>query len=336
MAQTKNFSGGYGFLIMASVVIVLAGIKAASAIVVPFLLSLFLAIILAPLFLWLKEKKIPQGIALLLIILFLLTAITTLMMFLGTSIQDFTQNVPSYEIKLRNDFHNLLGFLQSYGIQIPKEDFTALFATNSVMEYIAKTLKSLSGLLTNSLMIIMTIIFMLMEISQFRKKLERSNMSSLNSFIAVSDNIKRFILLKSMTSAATGIFIAMSLKIIGLDYAILWGLVAFLLNFIPNIGSIIAAIPAVLMSLIQFDITTTLLVGTIYAITNITIGSIIEPKIMGKGLGLSTLVVFLSLIFWGWLLGPVGMLLSVPLTIMVKIVLDAKEETRWIAILLGN
>jgi len=336
MAQTKNFSGGYGFLIMASVVIVLAGIKAASAIVVPFLLSLFLAIILAPLFLWLKEKKIPQGIALLLIILFLLTAITTLMMFLGTSIQDFTQNVPSYEIKLRNDFHNLLGFLQSYGIQIPKEDFTALFATNSVMEYIAKTLKSLSGLLTNSLMIIMTIIFMLMEISQFRKKLERSNMSSLNSFIAVSDNIKRFILLKSMTSAATGIFIAVSLKIIGLDYAILWGLVAFLLNFIPNIGSIIAAIPAVLMSLIQFDITTTLLVGTIYAITNITIGSIIEPKIMGKGLGLSTLVVFLSLIFWGWLLGPVGMLLSVPLTIMVKIVLDAKEETRWIAVLLGN
>ena len=336
MAQTKNFSGGYGFLIMASVVIVLAGIKAASAIVVPFLLSLFLAIILAPLFLWLKEKKIPQGIALLLIILFLLTAITTLMMFLGTSIQDFTQNVPSYEIKLRNDFHNLLGFLQSYGIQIPKEDFTALFATNSVMEYIAKTLKSLSGLLTNSLMIIMTIIFMLMEISQFRKKLERSNMSSLKSFIAVSDNIKRFILLKSMTSAATGIFIAVSLKIIGLDYAILWGLVAFLLNFIPNIGSIIAAIPAVLMSLIQFDITTTLLVGTIYAITNITIGSIIEPKIMGKGLGLSTLVVFLSLIFWGWLLGPVGMLLSVPLTIMVKIVLDAKEETRWIAVLLGN
>ena len=336
MTTAKNFNVGYGFLIMAAVVIVLAGIKAASTIVVPFLLSLFLAIILSPLFLWLKEKKIPQGIALLLIILFLLATITTLMMFLGTSIQDFTQNVPSYEIKLRNDFHNLLGFLQSYGIQVPKEDFSTLFATNSIMEYIAKTLKSLSGLLTNSLMIIMTIIFMLMEVSQFRKKLERSNTNSLNSFIEVSDNIKHFILLKSMTSAATGIFIAVALKIIGLDYAILWGLVAFLLNFIPNIGSIIAAVPAVLMSLIQFDLTTTLLVSAIYAITNITIGSVIEPKIMGKGLGLSTLIVFLSLIFWGWLLGPVGMLLSVPLTIMVKIVLDAKEDTRWIAVLLGN
>jgi len=336
MAMTKNFSVGYGFLIMAAVVIVLAGIKAASAIVVPFLLSLFLAIILSPLFLWLKEKKVPQGIALLLIILFLLATITTLMIFLGTSIQDFTQNVPSYEIKLRTDFQNLLGFLQSYGIQVPKEDFSTLFATNSIMQYIAKTLKSLSGLLTNSLMIIMTIIFMLMEVSQFRKKLELSNTNGLNSFIEVSDNIKHFILLKSITSAATGIFIAVSLKIIGLDYAILWGLVAFLLNFIPNIGSIIAAVPAVLMSLIQFDLTTTLLVAAIYAITNITIGSIIEPKIMGKGLGLSTLVVFLSLIFWGWLLGPVGMLLSVPLTIMVKIVLDAKEDTRWIAVLLGN
>ncbi len=334
--MAKNFSVGYGFMIMAAVVIVLAGIKAASAIVVPFLLSLFLAIILSPLFLWLKEKKVPQGIALLLIILFLLATITTLMIFLGTSIQDFTQNVPSYEIKLRTDFQNLLDFLQNYGIQVPKEDFSTLFATNSIMQYIAKTLKSLSGLLTNSLMIIMTIIFMLMEVSQFRKKLELSNTNGLNSFIEVSDNIKHFILLKSMTSAATGIFIAVSLKIIGLDYAILWGVVAFLLNFIPNIGSIIAAVPAVLMSLIQFDITTTLLVAAIYAITNITIGSVIEPKIMGKGLGLSTLVVFLSLIFWGWLLGPVGMLLSVPLTIMVKIVLDAKEDTRWIAVLLGN
>jgi len=336
MIRTKHFSVGYGFLIMAAVVIVLAGIKAASVIVVPFLLSLFLAIILAPLFLWLKEKKIPQAIALLLVILFLITTIITLMMFLGTSIQDFTQNVPSYEIKLRNDFHDLLGFLQSYDIQIPKEDFSALFATNSIMDYTAKALKSLSSLVTNSLMIIMTTLFMLMEISQFRKKLEHSNRDSLQSFMAVSDNIKRFLLLKSITSAATGVFIAVSLKIIGLDYAILWGLVAFLLNFIPNIGSIIAAIPAVLMSLIQFDIATTLLVAAIYTITNITIGSIIEPKIMGKGLGLSTLVVFLSLIFWGWLLGPVGMLLSVPLTIMVKIVLDAQEDTRWIAKLLGN
>jgi len=327
---------GYGVMVMAAVVIVLAGIKAASVIIVPFLLAFFLAIILAPLFLWLKKKKIPQGIALLLIVILLFASISTLIILIGTSVQDFTQNVPTYEAKLRTDFQNLLALLDNYNIKVPKEDILSIFATNSVMEYIAKTLKSLGGLMTNSFMIIITVLFMLMEISQFSRKLERTNSNSLHSFIKVSDNIKHFILLKSMTSAATGIFVTVSLKFLGVDYAILWGVVAFLLNFIPNIGSIIAAIPAVLMALVQFDPGTALAVTGIYVAINITIGSIIEPRIMGEGLGISTLVVFLSLIFWGWLLGPVGMLLSVPLTIMLKIALDAKEDTKWIATLLGN
>ena len=327
---------GYGMLVMASVVIVLAGVKAASVIVVPFLLALFLAIILAPLFLWLKKKGVPQGIALLLIVILLFGSIGTLVMLIGTSVQDFSHNVPLYESKLRADFRNLLTVLDGYNITVPKEDIISMFATDSVMEYIAKTLKSLGGLLTNSLMIIVTVVFMLMEISQFTKKLERSNSKSLNSFVAISDNIKRFILLKSMTSAATGIIVTIGLKFFDIHYAVLWGVVAFLLNFIPNIGSIIAAIPAVLMAMVQYDIGTALAVTGLYVAVNVTIGSILEPRIMGQGLGLSTLVVFLSLIFWGWLLGPVGMLLSVPLTIMVKIILDAQEDTKWISTLLGN
>jgi predicted PurR-regulated permease PerM len=327
---------GYGMLVMASVVIVLAGVKAASVIVVPFLLALFLAIILAPLFLWLKKKGVPQGIALLLIVILLFGSIGTLVMLIGTSVQDFSHNVPLYESKLRADFRNLLTVLDGYNITVPKEDIISMFATDSVMEYIAKTLKSLGGLLTNSLMIIVTVVFMLMEISQFTKKLERSNSKSLNSFVAISDNIKRFILLKSMTSAATGIIVTIGLKFFDIHYAVLWGVVAFLLNFIPNIGSIIAAIPAVLMAMVQYDVGTALAVTGLYVTVNVTIGSILEPRIMGQGLGLSTLVVFLSLIFWGWLLGPVGMLLSVPLTIMVKIVLDAQEDTKWISTLLGN
>jgi len=327
---------GYGMLIMAAVVIVLAGVKAASVIVVPFLLALFLAIILAPLFLWLKKKGLPQGIALLLIVILLFGSIGTLVMLIGTSVQDFSHNVPLYEEKLRTDFRNLLTALDGYNIKIPKEDIISMFATDSIMNYIAKTLKSLGGLLTNSLMIVVTVVFMLMEISQFTKKLERANSKSLHSFVAISDNIKHFILLKSMTSAATGVIVTIGLKFFDIHYAVLWGVVAFLLNFIPNIGSIIAAIPAVLMAMVQYDFGTALAVTGLYVAVNVTIGSILEPRIMGQGLGLSTLVVFLSLIFWGWLLGPVGMLLSVPLTIMVKIVLDANDDTKWISTLLGN
>ncbi len=327
---------GFGILVMAGVVIILAGIKSASVIIVPFLLALFIAIILSPLFLWFKCKGLPQGISLLLIVLLLFGLISTLVMLIGTSVQDFSHNVPLYEEKLRTDFNHFLSTLEGWGVNIPKEDIRAMFATDSILEYIATTLKSLGGLLTNSFMIIVTVIFMLMEISQFTKKIEKSDSSSLRSLMDVSDNVKRFILLKSMTSAATGVIITIGLELFDIHYAVLWGVVAFLLNFIPNIGSIIAAVPAVLMALVQYDLTTALGVTGLYLAVNITIGSILEPRIMGKGLGLSTLVVFLSLIFWGWLLGPVGMLLSVPLTIMVKIVLNAKEDTKWIATLLGN
>ena len=141
--------------------------------------------------------------------------------------------------------------------------------------------------------------------------------------------------IKTLTSLATGIFVGIWLAILGIDYPVLWGLVAFLLNYVPNIGSIIAAIPAVLLSFIQIDMFHALFAALGYVIVNIVIGSVIEPRVMGRGMGLSTLVVFLSLVFWGWVLGPVGMLLSVPLTMILKIALEHNEDTRWIAVLLG-
>ena len=116
----------------------------------------------------------------------------------------------------------------------------------------------------------------------------------------------------------------------------MWGVFAFLLNYIPNIGSIIASVPAVLLSLIQLGPMPALISAVGFFLVNTMVGSVVEPKVMGEGIGLSTLVVFLSLAFWGWVLGPVGMLLSVPLTMAVKIALGGEESTQWISILLGS
>jgi predicted PurR-regulated permease PerM len=334
--ERKQVSIGYFFIVAASVVIVLAGVKTASVIVVPFLLSLFMATILSPFYLWLKKLGLGGTFSLLIIVMVLLLIISSMVSLLGNSVQDFSRNVPFYEVKLRNDLGHFIEIFNKWGIHIPKKDFFEVFQTNSLIRYIATTLKSLGSLLTNSLMIIITVTFMLMEISQFTKKIERSNSNSLARLIEISDKIKHYILLKALTSAATGIAIVIFLKILGIHYASLWGLLAFMLNFIPNIGSIIAAIPAVLMAIIQYDPIVALYVTLGYLGINILIGSIIEPRILGKGLGLSTLVVFLSLIFWGWLLGPVGMLLSVPLTIMIKIALQNQPDTQWIAVLLDS
>ena len=133
----------------------------------------------------------------------------------------------------------------------------------------------------------------------------------------------------------TGIFVATWLAIFGVDQYVLWGMLAFLLNYVPNIGSIIAAIPAVLLALVQGGFELALWATLGYVIVNVVVGSVIEPRLMGQGLGLSTLVVLLSLVFWGFILGPVGMLLSIPLTMMIKIGLEGNEQTQWVSILLG-
>ena len=148
--------------------------------------------------------------------------------------------------------------------------------------------------------------------------------------------MNKYLSIKTLVSIVTGLLIYVSLAIMGLDQAIMWGLIAFFLNYIPNIGSIIASIPAILIALIQFNFFYAFLVALIYIFINIIMGSIIEPKYLGKELGLSTLIIFLSLIFWGWLLGPVGMLLSVPLTMVMKIALESSNDTKWIAILLSR
>jgi len=193
--------------------------------------------------------------------------------------------------------------------------------------------------LSNAVLIMFTVLFMLLEAWSFPAKMgamrgERGA-SILGQIEQVIASTKHYTIVKALTSAATGILVGVGLALVGLDFAALWGFLAFVLNFVPNIGSIIAAVPAVLLSLVQLSPTATLIVIAIYIGVNSVIGNVIEPRIMGRQVGLSTLVVFLSLVFWGWLLGPVGMLLSVPLTIVIKFAAQASEETRWLAVMLG-
>ncbi len=133
----------------------------------------------------------------------------------------------------------------------------------------------------------------------------------------------------------TGLLVWIGVTLVGLDFAVLWGFVAFMFNFVPTIGSIIAAVPAVVLALIQLGPGPALVLTGIYMAINIVIGNFVEPTVMGRSVGLSALAVFLSLVFWGWLLGPVGMLLSVPLTMTLRSALSRGESTRWLAILLG-
>jgi predicted PurR-regulated permease PerM len=152
----------------------------------------------------------------------------------------------------------------------------------------------------------------------------------------ITEKINHYMVIKTYISLGTGILVTTWLTILKVDYAILWGILAFMFNFVPNVGSIIAAIPAVLLAVVQWGPGTALLAAGGYILINVGIGNFVEPRLMGSKLGLSPLVVFLSLVFWFWVLGPVGMLLSVPLTMTMKIALSSSEETAWISTLLGG
>ncbi len=332
----KTNTAGYYFLVAAAIVVVISGIKAAAPIVVPFILSVFIAIILTPYYNWLNSKKSPQVLSLVIVLLTFVGVLSLMGVLLGTSIQNFSANLPSYEIQLKIQLADFFNFLLTIGIDVPEDEITKMLDPAMIMRFAAGTLKSVGATITNSFVILLMVVFMITEAGDFVKKLSgREDNRGPSHIDEITAKIKHYMALKTVISLVTGTIVTIMLSVFGLDYAFLWGVIAFLFNFIPNIGSIIAAIPAIMLSIIQLGFIDTGLIATGYMIINTLIGSMVEPKVMGKGLGLSTLIVFLSLIFWGWVLGPVGMLLSIPLTIMAKIVLYADENTRFFAELLG-
>ena len=335
--QTKNPARALPTL--AALVIIVAGIKTASALLVPFFLAIFISIICAGPFHWLQQRKIPAPLALLLVIGVMMLAVLLLLTLVGSSINDFSRDLPIYQEKLRSQTMALFDWLHGFGLQVSKQVLLNLFDPSAVMQYSASMLAKAGGALTNSFLILLTVIFILLEAAGMPAKLRAAlpdASNSLASFEKFNYGVRQYLAIKTFVGIATGLVITFGLLLLGLDYALLWGVLAFLLNYVPNIGPIIAAIPAVLLAIVLLSPLKALLVALIYLAINVIMGSAVEPRLLGRKLNLSTLVVFLSLVFWGWLLGPVGMLLSVPLTMIVKIALEVSDSTRWLAILLSS
>jgi predicted PurR-regulated permease PerM len=340
MAEHANRSVGSRFLLSAaSFVIVVAGMKAATTILIPFILAVFIAIICAPALYWLQHKKVPNALAVLLVVLAILALTSLTGYFVGSSINNFTRSLPAYTERLQGMQSSVVSWLEGMDIKLNRELLQQHFNPGVALQMSANMLTGLGSMATNTFLILLTVIFILLEAAGFRSKLQAAMDDperALANFSEFTESVNRYLAIKTAVSLATGLVITAWLAILGVNYAVLWGLLAFFLNFVPNIGSFIAAIPAVLLALVQFGFPRTIAVVVGYLVVNLVVGNIIEPKFMGEGLGLSTLVVFLSLIFWGWVLGPVGMLLSVPLTMIVKIALGSFDDTRWIAIMLGT
>ena len=342
LGATKTADAGLRFLLAgASVVVIIAGLRTAAPIILPFLIAVFLAIVNVPLMNWLMRQRVPKFAAVILTVLMAVSIVGVLVALMAASLNQFTVVAPTYETQFQQLAVSIRGTAERYGF--PADQWSTVIAPSGFFdlmgEVVGNTVSAVGGFLSNSFLVLLTVVFILFEAAGFGTKLKVAFGGGRDPFSPIArmvSQVQSYLVVKAAISATTGLVIGTWVAVMGLDFPLLWGVLAFMFNFIPTLGSILAAIPAVVLAVIQPDlgpITAAVIAGG-YLAVNLVFGSFLEPMLMGRHLGLSTLVVFMSLVFWGWVWGPVGMLFSVPLTMAVKIALENTNEFRWVAVML--
>src|ERR671911_948980 len=326
-------------LTAAAFVIVVAGMRASAGILVPFLLAIFVAVICAPLYQAMTRRRVPASLAILGIVLVMLAAVLVMAGVLERAINSITGRLPQYQAALFAQTDRVWQWLEAYGVELPDATLREYFDPQWLLRYLGAIASTLGDVLITTFIIVVVAIFILLEGSALPDKVRRVDGLSFETWTRLRQilaHVRRYMFLKTVMSLLTGALIALWLLALGVEFPILLGVLAFALNYIPTIGSIVAAVPGILLAFIEFGLGTAALTTLAYVVINIGISNGIEPRYLGNGLGLSPLVVILSVLFWGWVLGPMGMLLAVPLTMTVKIALESSDDTRWIAVLMSG
>ena len=306
-------------------------IKAAAPILVPLLLAVFVAIVATPALHWMRRRGVPKWGALLVIAFVFLDVGSLLALITTGALEGFRDSLPGYQERFMLLADQFGGWLEAVGTENARKAVPDLMDPSKLTGYVRVLLSNASGIFASGFLVLVTVIFILLEVPSMPAKLKAAfhlTEAGEARLTRLFDNINRYMQIKALTSLATALCVWLLLRFFGIDFAVLWAIIAFFLNFVPVVGNIVMMIPAVLMALVQKDLPTTLLVVIGYLVINTVIGNAIEPRIMGKGLGISTLAVFIALLFWGWLFGTVGMFLAVPLTTALIIALDASPHTR--------
>ena len=338
-AVGRGLGRGVSFLRTAAYLTVfVAGLKLAGSLLIPIIVAAFVAIICAPAVHFLVSKRVPSGLAVVLVLVLVLGSIVLVSVAVADQLTAFSGDLPTYKAKIHEYYVEFTGWLEQHGVQLAPQEERSPLDPDRLLTMAGTVAGTAAGALSTMFLLLLLVAFMLAEASGLPTKIRRAigdPDAPLGELEEVSKQVWAYLGVKTAVGLLTGVLFGLFCSIMGIPYAILWGLLAFLLNYIPNIGSLIAAIPPVLLALLTKDLGTAAIVAGGNIAINQVLGNIVEPRWMGARLGLSPLIVFLSLVFWSWLWGPIGMLLSVPLTMVVKILLENSEDLRWVAVLLG-
>ena len=339
---TNEPSGVRIVVVCASLVVIMAGLRAAAPILLPVALALLLTIFSLPLLAWLQGLGVRISLAVAVTMLLMLGLVSAFGVIISRTASSFLAAAPGYVEMLEVKAMAVVALVEQRGIDLSNWISLDRLDANSMFDMggwvLGGTVRGVASMMSFITLVALAMVFMLPETVVFRDKLAAAlgaeSKTTLN-FQIIVEEIERYLELKTIVSAATGLLIGLWVALLGVPFPLLWGLVGFLFNYVPNIGSILASLAPVLLTLIQYGGGRALVVAAGYLAINLFLGNVIEPKLMGRRFGLSTLVVILSLIFWGWLWGPLGMLLAVPLTVILKIALTNSEHLQWVAVLLG-
>lgn len=345
LARSGNF-----VVLLGALVLVVAGLRAAQGFFLPVLLAFFVATVSFPITNSLRKRGVPRSLAVLLTVLFDFAFIAGIILLGATLVGDLQRKwdlryATQFSQQVRSGSESLAVQLEKWGVADAKEKIQMAVENNlsnlqdirfeKIWDVSTGVLSQVVGFFGTSLVVVILTIFMLSEARMFGRRLEAISQArgpNIARMLSATRDIQRYLAIKTAISLVTGLLAGLLCWAAGLDFYVLWGILAFALNFIPVIGSLVAGVPPVILALLIAGLPNALLVAGGYLLINNFLGNFIEPLLVGRRFGISTLVVVMSVLFWGWVWGPLGMLLAVPLTMLLKVMLDGSEEFRWIAV----
>ncbi|WP_051233970.1 AI-2E family transporter [Halomonas halocynthiae] len=328
-------------LTLAALVVIIAGMRAGADLLVPLLLSLFIAVVCSAPIHALQRWGVHPRLAVWLTLVVLGALISLLAFLLANSVDTFVEALPGIQATLEEYYFSALTQLSSVGLDIDANWVAGEMDIGQLVAWLPELLSQMGNLLVQSLLVALLAMFLLFEMLSFPAKIANAldnPAPSLRRFSQFNHTLKRYLAVKTLVSLTTGVLVWFACLLTGSEFPLLWAVLAFALNYIPNIGSAIAAVPPVLLMMVspESGALKALILAGAYLVINVVMGNLVEPRIMGRALGLSTFVAFLSLVVWGWIFGTAGMLLSVVLTMTLKIALESHPQTIWLARLLGS
>ncbi len=335
-------------ILLAIIVVFILGVTLLTlqSVLLPFIVAVLFSIIFDPMVKFLKKKKVPTVISLISVVLTFAIVLFLISLLIYSSATSVAEALPLYEAKFQNMLKDLENFVRytakSMNVNIDELKLTDVIPFATISNAATGVANSFINFLSNAAMVLLFMLFILAGSGGLKNKiLEAFSDENAERISSVIDNIsirvRKYLTTKFFISFGTASLFTLIYWLFGLEFPLFWGFIAFLLCFIPNIGSFIAILFPVIFSLLQFDslLTSVILLVLLIVATNL-MGNVIEPMVMSESLNLSALLILVALIFWGWLWGVVGMLLSVPLTATIKIIFENIPQLKPMAILMGG